>query len=116
MAVEVLKSRGVPEEKILFLNLIASPQGIKKFATQFPKLRVVTAFVDQVSAAALSRCRSHGLMCTPAELGRKEVSELYPDRMAPFANSIAATLSPAWATLATDITLCRAVGQADARF
>ena len=52
MAVEVLKSRGVPEEKILFLNLIASPQGIKKFATQFPKLRVVTAFVDQVSAPA----------------------------------------------------------------
>lgn len=49
MAVEVLKSRGVPEERILFLNLIASPQGIKNFATQFPKLRVVTAFVDQVS-------------------------------------------------------------------
>ncbi|KAK8137663.1 hypothetical protein PG984_003156 [Apiospora sp. TS-2023a] len=47
MAVDVLKSRGVPEERILFLNLIASPQGIKNFATQFPKLRVVTAFVDQ---------------------------------------------------------------------
>lgn len=51
MAVDVLKSRGVPEERILFLNLIASPQGIKNFATQFPKLRVVTAFVDQVSRA-----------------------------------------------------------------
>ncbi|TPX15142.1 uncharacterized protein E0L32_004700 [Thyridium curvatum] len=47
MAVEVLKSRGVPEERILFLNLIASPQGIKNFATKFPRLRVVTAFVDQ---------------------------------------------------------------------
>jgi uracil phosphoribosyltransferase len=46
MAVEVLKSRGVPEERILFLNLIASPQGIKRFATKFPSLRVVTAFVD----------------------------------------------------------------------
>ena len=50
MAVDVLKSRGVPEERILFLNLIASPEGIKNFATKFPKLRVVTAFVDQVRA------------------------------------------------------------------
>lgn len=49
MAVEVLKSRGVPENRILFLNLIASPEGIEKFATKFPKLRVVTAFIDQVS-------------------------------------------------------------------
>lgn len=48
MAVEVLKSRGVPEERILFLNLIASPEGIRNFTAKFPKLRVVTAFVDEV--------------------------------------------------------------------
>lgn len=47
MAVDVLKSRGVPESRILFLNLIASPEGVTKFAKRFPKLRVVTAFVDQ---------------------------------------------------------------------
>ena len=47
MAVEVLKSRGVPEARILFLNLIASPEGVKSFAKRFPHLRVVTAFVDQ---------------------------------------------------------------------
>lgn len=47
MAVEVLKNRGVPEDHILFLNLIASPEGIKKFADEYPKVRVVTAFVDQ---------------------------------------------------------------------
>jgi len=47
MAVEVLKDRGVPEERILFLNLIASPEGINSFAKRFPKLRVVTAFIDQ---------------------------------------------------------------------
>ena len=47
MAVDVLKSRGVPEERILFLNLIASPEGVTSFAERFPKLRVVTAFVDQ---------------------------------------------------------------------
>jgi len=37
----------VPEDRILFLNLIASPEGIRNFSTKFPKLRVVTAFVDQ---------------------------------------------------------------------
>ena len=47
MAVDVLISRGVPEDRILFLNLIASPQGIASFAERFPQLRVVTAFVDQ---------------------------------------------------------------------
>ena len=47
MAVEVLRSHGVPEERILFLNLIASPEGANNFAQKFPKLRVVTAFVDQ---------------------------------------------------------------------
>ncbi|KAI0999248.1 Uracil phosphoribosyltransferase [Podosphaera aphanis] len=47
MAVEVLISRGVPEERILFLNLIATPEGIESFAKRFPKLRVVTAFIDK---------------------------------------------------------------------
>ncbi|RPA87307.1 uracil phosphoribosyltransferase [Ascobolus immersus RN42] len=47
MAVEVLKSRGIPEDRILFLNLIASPQGIAQFAERFPALRVITAFVDE---------------------------------------------------------------------
>jgi uracil phosphoribosyltransferase len=50
MAVEVLKSRGVPEDRILFLNLIASPEGVANFCKKFPKLRVVTAFIDQVSS------------------------------------------------------------------
>ena len=48
MAVQVLKARGVREEHILFLNIIASPEGIKNFATKFPHLKVVTAFIDQV--------------------------------------------------------------------
>ena len=47
MAVEVILNQGVPEDHILFLNLIASPQGAENFAKQYPKLRVVTAFVDE---------------------------------------------------------------------
>jgi uracil phosphoribosyltransferase len=56
MAVEVLKSRGVPEDRILFLNLIASPEGITTFATKFPRLKVVTAFIDEVSADLDRHC------------------------------------------------------------
>lgn len=48
MAVDVLKERGVPEDRILFLNLIASPEGIERFSAKFPKLHVITAFIDQV--------------------------------------------------------------------
>jgi len=47
MAVDVLKSRGVPEDHILFLNLVASPEGVTSFAKRFPQLRVVTAFIDR---------------------------------------------------------------------
>ncbi|EAW14657.1 uracil phosphoribosyltransferase [Aspergillus clavatus NRRL 1] len=47
LAVEILKSKGVPENRILFLNLIASPSGVADFAERFPSLRVVTAFIDQ---------------------------------------------------------------------
>lgn len=47
MAVDVLRSKGVPEDRILFLNLIASPEGATNFAKKFPNLRVVTAFVDE---------------------------------------------------------------------
>lgn len=54
MAVDVLKERGVAEERILFLNLISSPEGIERFSSKFPKLHVITAFIDQVSFSAIS--------------------------------------------------------------
>jgi len=47
MAIQVLIERGVPEDRILFLNLLASPEGIENFAKKFPKVRIVTAFIDQ---------------------------------------------------------------------
>jgi uracil phosphoribosyltransferase len=48
LAVDVLISRGVPQDRILFLNVMATPQGIENFGNRFPKLRIVTAFVDDV--------------------------------------------------------------------
>lgn len=47
MAVDVLKSKGVPAERIIFLNLIACPEGVKNFTEKQPDVRVITAFIDQ---------------------------------------------------------------------
>ncbi|KAK9386122.1 uracil phosphoribosyltransferase-domain-containing protein [Lipomyces mesembrius] len=47
MAVDVLIAKGVPVERILFLNLISSPEGIDVFAKKFPKLKVITGFIDE---------------------------------------------------------------------
>ncbi|KAK9369281.1 PRTase-like protein [Lipomyces kononenkoae] len=47
MAVDVLIAKGVPVERILFVNLISSPEGIAAFAKKFPKLKVITGFIDE---------------------------------------------------------------------
>ena len=84
MAVDVLKSKGVPEDRILFLNLIASPEGVNNFAKKFPSLRVVTAFVDQgldekkyvqMVQSTLQTANSYQLYC--AGIGRFRRSLLY---------------------------------------
>ncbi|KAH8827259.1 uracil phosphoribosyltransferase-domain-containing protein [Flagelloscypha sp. PMI_526] len=45
-AVEVLQESGVPEDRIVFINLISSPEGLKRFCETFPKLRVITGWID----------------------------------------------------------------------
>jgi len=45
-AIEVLLEQGVPEDKIMFLNLIAAPAGIRNIRQRFPKLRIVTTAID----------------------------------------------------------------------
>lgn len=46
-ACEVLIEAGVKEELIIFINLISAPEGIKAFHTNFPKIRIVTACIDE---------------------------------------------------------------------
>lgn len=87
MAVEVLKEKGVPEHRILFLNLIASPSGVAEFAERFPKLRVVTAFIDQ-------------------GLDDKKYEFRAGSRTSAIADKFAGTLSPGWVILAIAITHC----------
>lgn len=63
----------MPEDRILFLNLIASPEGINNFVKKFPQLKVVTAFIDEVCAYKFY-CASQTKTDTEyAGLGREKV-------------------------------------------
>jgi len=46
-AIEVLKEKGVSENKIIFINLISCPEGIKKVQKKHSKVRIVTGFIDK---------------------------------------------------------------------
>ncbi|KAJ6290163.1 hypothetical protein OIU78_025976 [Salix suchowensis] len=45
-AINLLLSKGVVESNIIFLNLIAAPQGIHMVCKKFPKLKIVTSEID----------------------------------------------------------------------
>lgn len=46
-AAEILKQKGVKEEKIIFVNLISCPEGINAFTKAFPKANVITGVIDK---------------------------------------------------------------------
>jgi len=46
-AIEVLVDHGVQPERIIFVNLIAAPEGITAIANRYPEVIVVSAEVDQ---------------------------------------------------------------------
>ena len=45
-AVDVLRKRGVDEERILFLALVAAPEGVKVFQEAHPNVRLYVASLD----------------------------------------------------------------------
>lgn len=48
LAIEKLISAGgVPEEQIIFVNILASRHGVGKVMARFPRLRIVTAAIDE---------------------------------------------------------------------
>ncbi|PLW05102.1 hypothetical protein PCANC_19849 [Puccinia coronata f. sp. avenae] len=46
-AIDVLIEHGVPEERILFLNLVAAPEGLANVFSKHPAVKVVSAWVDE---------------------------------------------------------------------
>ena len=47
MAIDVLIKAGVKEENILFLNVVSCPEGISRLARDYPKVKIVTAAIDE---------------------------------------------------------------------
>ncbi|KAL7005183.1 hypothetical protein EMMF5_005292 [Cystobasidiomycetes sp. EMM_F5] len=45
-AIEVLLEQGVQEDRIIFLNLVACPEGLKNVCERFEKVKVISAWVD----------------------------------------------------------------------
>lgn len=52
MAIDIIKAAGVPEENIIFVNMIASTEGLRVVGERFPSLRIVTAAVDDHMTAS----------------------------------------------------------------
>jgi len=46
-AVEVLLEAGVKQDRIIFVNLIAAPEGIEMMSKKFPLIKIVTAEIDE---------------------------------------------------------------------
>lgn len=46
-AIEQLVKVGVKEENIVFLNLVAAPEGIEKLLKKYPKIRIVSCALDK---------------------------------------------------------------------
>ncbi len=42
-----LKEHGVEEEKTIFINLVAAPEGIEAILNRFPRVRIITAEIDE---------------------------------------------------------------------
>jgi uracil phosphoribosyltransferase len=45
-AIDVLLDRGVPEEHIVFVNLLSAPEGIKAVTERYPGVRMVTSSIE----------------------------------------------------------------------
>jgi len=47
MAIQSLVDRGVPQDHIIFLNVISCPEGLKAVHDAFPSVRILTARIDE---------------------------------------------------------------------
>lgn len=45
-AIEVLMQHGVPQERIIFLNVLSAPEGIKACLDAYPNIKIITGWID----------------------------------------------------------------------
>ncbi|MEU6171061.1 uracil phosphoribosyltransferase [Streptantibioticus parmotrematis] len=46
-AIDVLRDAGVPEDHIIMINFISSPEGLRRVTTERPAVRIVTSSVEE---------------------------------------------------------------------
>jgi uracil phosphoribosyltransferase len=46
-AIQILLDKGVPEDRIIFINLITVPEGITAVCRRYPAVRIVTSAIDE---------------------------------------------------------------------
>lgn len=46
LALEKVREHGIPEEKIIYVGILAAPEGIKAVKARFPNIRLVVAHTD----------------------------------------------------------------------
>lgn len=44
--IKELLNRGIPEERIIVVSILAAPEGIKRIQSEFPKVPILTAAID----------------------------------------------------------------------
>lgn len=45
--IRAIKSKGALEERIIFINLVAAPEGVEAVFSEYPDIRIITAEVDE---------------------------------------------------------------------
>ncbi|KAF9405406.1 hypothetical protein BGZ94_003563 [Podila epigama] len=48
MAIRVLLDHDVPEDRIIFLSFLACPQGLHTISKAFPRVKIVTSYIDSI--------------------------------------------------------------------
>lgn len=47
ITVQAIKAAGASEERVIFVSVIAAPEGLASLAEEFPKVRIISAQVDE---------------------------------------------------------------------
>ena len=66
---QVLESRGVDQGKILFLTLIAAPEGIHHMCSRFPRLKLITTEIDECVCPDTFHVMPGAAACPSSQIG-----------------------------------------------
>ena len=106
-ALQVLLDKGVEQSKILFLSLIAAPEGIHRICRDFPLLKLITSEIDEGTVDYRVVPGARRTPPPPLLAGLAFGWELERPRAAPGSCSLPAGAPQASASLETGISVSR---------